>query len=115
MRDKLIYLALVVLDEAVEEARKRPVKPSVGLRLALAYLYSVSDLKRRRSYDGFWKTATGLDESPTAQPDYVRGTYACGYLQAICRSVGIEYTVAIAAKLRDGHRRSSEPQAPVPP
>lgn len=104
MRDRLIYLALVVLDEAVEEARRQIVKPRVGLRFALAYLYSQSDQKSRKIYDDFWKTVTGLEESPSIQKDYCRGTSACGYLNAICRSVGIEYTVEVMLKLAKGHR-----------
>jgi hypothetical protein len=38
-RDRLIFLALLVLDDTCHECRKGPVKPSLSIRLTLALLY----------------------------------------------------------------------------
>lgn len=100
MRDRLIHLALLTLHETVEEARRNPVKGTVGLRLALAYLFSVSDRKDRRAFDEFWRLVTGIEVYSDQQQDYIRGTYACTNLQNICQSVGVSY-VAFAGKMRD--------------
>lgn len=106
MRDRLIFLALVVLDEAVTEARKRSVKPTVALRLALAYLYSVSGQKDRRVFDRFWQMATGQSYNAGPDENYIRGTYVCTFLQGICKSVGVEYT-DLASKIRATRDRTT--------
>lgn len=100
-RERLIHLSLTALHETVEEARKRPVKGTVGLRLALAYLYSQSDRKNRQVFDEFWRLVVGLDAHPGKQPDYIRGTSACTSLQSICRAVKVNYG-AFVDKLGNG-------------
>ena len=52
MRDRLVFLALIVLDKTVEQWREQIVKPSNSLRLALAYLCLVSDRKNCLAFDG---------------------------------------------------------------
>jgi hypothetical protein len=103
--DHLIFKALCALDEAVEVSRARPVEPSHALQFALAYLYTVSVKQERHHYDQFWRIVQGKGDSP-ANPanDYRRGTYACSCLQAICRSVGMEYTASFAKAMRDGRQ-----------
>jgi hypothetical protein len=101
----LIFKALCALDEAVEESRQQPVKPSYALRFALAYLYSVSEKDERSVFDAFWRTIQGAETFGLPHDHaYTRGTYACTYFQGICRSVGVEYTVAYQLKLRDARR-----------
>ena len=61
-RAALVFKALCVLDEALDQARRGRVAPSLGLRFAIAFLYAVGDRRReyfdREPYDEFWRLAT---------------------------------------------------------
>lgn len=63
--ERLTALALLVLDETIDAAKKGRLPPSAGLRLALAYLYEIGDRRGeyfdREPYDEFWRRATKED------------------------------------------------------
>lgn len=81
------------------------MRPDFALRFALAYLYGVSSGDCRRAYTDFWQTIQGIGIPATeTSRDYVRGTYSCTYLQAICRSVGVEYTVTLKTAMDEARR-----------
>lgn len=104
-RERIIFLALCVLDEVADKCGKEPIPKSLGLRLALAYLASVSD-KPKEWFDEFWETAT---RSPRPGVD----SYADGiarsqtlnmHFNGICRSVGMERTVALMHRMREARK-----------
>lgn len=70
--------------------------PQHGVRLALAYLYSITLTKNREPFDALWRTLLGTDRHP---PDF-RPTWAGTQLAGICDAVGvlrdIDLTAAIA-------------------
>ena len=66
--DRLAWLALLIVDEAAEEAeRGRQVQPTLALRFALAFLCSRADgptfnlPNRRSAFDELWKAMTEAD------------------------------------------------------
>lgn len=102
-RDKLAWLALATLDEAIERAGPDPSPPSVSVRLSLAFLYAISD-RDRATFDGFWKALRDPFKWDTNGSDsaraYLRRTYARTELHGICRAVGIELTAGVMQSLR---------------
>jgi hypothetical protein len=52
--DQLRDKALMALEEALQEARYPPVRRSLALRFALAYLWSVSEADKKH-FVGFWQ------------------------------------------------------------
>ena len=99
--DKLVFKALCALDEAVAACHDAAIKPTFALRFALAYLFAVSDGKRD-SFDDFWRQVQ--DPQARAYSDdagqYMRVTHARIALTGISRSVGIELTSEVMARLR---------------
>lgn len=61
-REHLIFKALCVLDDAIDSCSPIPVKPNVGLRLALALLFVFSD-GDRQMFDEFWRTVIADDRA----------------------------------------------------
>ena len=59
--DSLTRLALLALENAMDEARSRPVRRSYGMRLALAYLFSRQDCERW-PFDLFWRFLPSEEE-----------------------------------------------------
>lgn len=106
-REALVFRALCVLEEAVEESRKGAVPPSPGLRLALAYLYAVGDRRRewfdREPYDGFWRLATQQDANFSAGSNVDatgRLTQLTAHLNGIGRAAGMEVDVTVLQAIR---------------
>ena len=100
-RAHLTYLSLAILAETADSAGAEPVDPSLAVRLALAYLYSIANTDRR-NFDEFWQT---LRDPMTAQHSdairaYTRPTFCRTHLTGIARSVGVELTVEVWARLR---------------
>ena len=78
--DRLAWLALLIVDEAAEQAERGEVVPrTLALRFALAYLCSIADgptfalPSRRYMFDLFWTTVTN-DAGATTRADYSRYT-----------------------------------------
>jgi hypothetical protein len=99
-RSELIFKALCVLDQAIDDCTPTPVKPNPGLRLALGLLFVFSD-GDRSSFDAFWKIVIDAADAIThAMKADTRSTYARTYLTAICRSVDMPLTVDLMLSLR---------------
>jgi len=72
-REALVARAVATLEEALSECGKAPVPPRPGLRLAVAYLYAISDDKAhyghhpRQAFDEFMLAVT--DTKVTDMPE----------------------------------------------
>jgi hypothetical protein len=111
-RDRLIFIALVVLDEVQEQAGRGPVKPSFSTRLALATLFALGQ-EERRVFEDFWKTMQ--DPYPRENREagnYLRSTYMRTYMTGIARGAGVELTVNYGQRLSAARRKAA---ADVPP
>ena len=97
-RARLIYSALCVLDQTIDDCCPHPVKPNPGLRLALALLHFWGE-GDRSPFDQFWRVVTAAPNAITRTPD-TRATYARTYLSAICRQVGMPLSVDMLIGLR---------------
>lgn len=118
-RDHLIFKALCVLDEAVEQARDAPLRPpSTGVRFALAYLWAVAPSGDRAPYDSFWLAIQGggSGQKTPHLTGIVRGQTAQSAFYPIARAAGLEPTVALSEAMRKarGVRRGS-PVSPSGP
>lgn len=54
-RDNLVFRAICVLDEIVDQCHAGTVKTTLAVRFILAFLYSQSKSDDRSSFDKFWK------------------------------------------------------------
>jgi hypothetical protein len=88
-RESLKLKALHVLEAAAWDVGKVRVAPSPGLRLALAYLYAVSDADRAL-YDGFWKAV--IDRPCEGREAIDAGASVNPPIHAIYRAAGIRRT-----------------------
>ena len=81
--------------------------PQHGVRLAMAYLYSITLSKNREPFDMLWLTLTGRDR----QPANFRVTWAGTQFARICQDIGltqdIEFSAAMARIRADKPRTSS--------
>jgi hypothetical protein len=95
-RSRLTFLSLVILAETADNAGAKPVDPSLAVRLALAYLYSIANTDRR-NFDQFWQTLR--DPMKAEHSDVIRAhtrpTFCRTHLTGIARSVGVELTVEV--------------------
>ena len=99
-REHLIFKALCVLDDAIDSCSPTPVKPNVGLRLALALLFVFSD-GDRQMFDEFWRTVIADDRAIiSGDKGEARTSYARTYLTAICHDVGMPLSVDLMIELR---------------
>lgn len=107
-RDRLAFLALTVLYEAMDQAKRGRVDASPALRLALATLYSLGNRRGewfdREPYITFWQEATqrevsgeGVNSSAEAS---ARQTMMWVSMQSIARAVGIELTSEVGLAMR---------------
>lgn len=106
-RDRLIFIALLVLDEVCYECAKRPVKPTFAIRLALATLYALGD-GERRIFEDFWNEMR-RETYPGANPTqcvYRRATGTRTSFTGIARSVGISLSIEYVCRMQKarGHR-----------
>ncbi|CAD7336149.1 hypothetical protein SPHS8_00874 [Sphingobium sp. S8] len=101
-QEHLIFKALCVLDDAVDQAQQAPVQPAPGLRFALAYLWSVSRSSDQRSFVSFWRSAVGKERGGRSDhvEDIARFNEVRASFSSIARSVGFEPTVAFHDALR---------------
>jgi hypothetical protein len=108
-RDQLIFKALCALDEAIDECRATPIRPSFALRFSLAFLFALSD-GCREPYDAFWREVTDPKTASHSVEagQYVRTTYARTAMTAIARGVGVELTVDVMQSLSTARRLRSQ-------
>lgn len=104
-RDALVFKALCVLDQACRAATGDAAPPQHGLRLALAFLYAVSNdrpapaLTDRAVFDEFWSLITAYPETLHSSRGRMRSTLARTCFSGICRRVGVQETVELHAAL----------------
>lgn len=80
--------ALLVVYEAVQQTNEGPVKLSVGLRFALAYLYATGE-RDLDQYQRFARDITEPFESTSSYiGNYMRSNTAQGHLNALIRLSG---------------------------
>lgn len=87
-RDLMIFKALCALSEYADTSREAPLKPTFGLRFALAFLYSQSN-GDPRAFTDFWSAVQNAQEDayhPTAG-QYLRATNARAALNGIVNSI----------------------------
>ncbi len=99
IKEALVFKALCVLDEAMEQARGGKVLPSLGLRFALAYLYAIGDRRKewfdREPYDEFWMLATKRGACDGGTDSVGRFTAMQANINGIARAAGLEMTVTV--------------------
>lgn len=101
--NRTTFIALVVLDDAIRRLQVAgPLKPPEhGVRLALAYLYSICLSKNRGPFDSMWLALLGRDHQP---PDF-RVTWAGTQFARICEDIGVKQDVDLntaMARIRTG-------------
>jgi hypothetical protein len=100
------FLALALLHDAIHRADATALKPQEpGVRLALAYLWSITLTKNREPFDEMWKT---LVKGEPYIRDRFRSTMANTLFARICREIQVEQTVELGtalAKARAGMTR----------
>lgn len=87
-RDLMIFKALCALSEYADSSHDGPLKPTFGLRFALAFLYSQSD-GDSSGFTAFWDEVQDAHEKAYSpeQAQYRRATYARTYLNGIMNAV----------------------------
>lgn len=95
--NRTTFIALVVLDDAIRKMQSNgPLKqPQHGVRLAMAYLYSISLSKNREPFDMLWLTLAGRDQ----QPSNFRVTWAGTQFSRICNDIGVTPDIALNAAM----------------
>ena len=106
-REALVFKALCILDETMEQARRGRVPSSLGLRFALAFLYAVGDRRGewfdRQPYDTFWREATQRQEDLTEGHNvdaYGRVMHMTASMNAIARAAGMPIEIEVMQALR---------------
>ena len=96
--NRTTFVALVVLEEAIRRLQYAgPLKPPEhGVRLALAYLYSITLTKNREPFDELWLTLMGRGR---AHKENFRSTWAGTQFAGICREVGVAQDIDLGAAL----------------
>ena len=102
--NRTTFVALVVLDDAIRrlEASGPLQLPEHGVRLALAYLYSIALTKSRDPFDELWRTLIGRGKAHKAS---FRSTWAGTQFAGICEAVGVARTIDLGvaiARARSG-------------
>ncbi len=90
--DRLTTKALLALEEVARQADREPVRPSLAVRFALAYLYSVGS-GEREPFDRFWLALAYGGNDYARQIE--RGALVSAALSAIYLQAGRERTPAM--------------------
>lgn len=102
--NRVTYLALCVLQDAVDQSRAGAVAPSLGLRLALAHLYAAGERRGawfdREPYDGFWTIATQQVACGDNAEAFGRFQHLNAHLNAMARAAGMEMDVTMLQRVR---------------
>ena len=108
--NRTTFIALVVLDQAIQRLRYGgPLKPPEhGVRLALAYLYSITSTKNRDSFDELWRTLMGQGQ---AHKESFRSTWAGTQFAGICREVGVSQNIDLTAALAKATADTARPRS----
>lgn len=99
--EDLTYKALLVVCEAVHACSSGPVKLSLGLRLALAYLCTTSRVNDVGLFKAFAACiADPLPGQTAYMANYMRALQARGLLNALMEGAGFAATLENHTKLR---------------
>lgn len=106
--NRTTFIALVVLEDAIRRLQlSGPLKPPEhGVRLALAYLYSLTLSKNREPFDTLWQTLNGRDH----QPPKFRTTWAGTQLARICEDIGVSRDIDLSAALAQAATDNAQSQ-----
>ncbi len=97
-RNRAIFHALCVVDEAQERSQHGAVPASASLRLALAFLHLCG--AERSWIDQFWKAAVCRSEAGQGADAFGRSQEMTAAVNAITRQVGVERSGAFLEALR---------------
>jgi hypothetical protein len=100
-RDRIIFIALIVLDEVCDQCQHAIVRPSFSIRLALATLYALGRGERRH-YEDFWREmrSTTYPGANPSQIDYMRGTLTRTAFTGIATSVGVSLSLDYCERMQ---------------
>jgi hypothetical protein len=98
-RERLIFLALCALDEIVDQAEGGPVRPTIGLRFALAFLWACSDGTARGCYDGFWRCVTPKKPDEQYRSHSLYHQFAGDHLRGITKTLGFDFETKLRARI----------------
>jgi len=101
-RERLIFHALCVLDEAQEQARLGAVPVSAALRLALAYVHLCG--AERGWIDQLWGALVKRDETGEGATAFGRSQQITASINAVTRQVGVERSLAFLEAVRAARR-----------
>lgn len=110
-QQRLVFMGLVALDEAIERACDEPICPSRALRATIAMLYAFSD-GRRASFDRFLAAC----QMPNGEGHrehrmrHDRTSALSGAFNGICLALGERRSIALGDDLHRA-RRAPLPQA----
>ena len=92
------FIALVVLEDAIRKVQFHGplTPPEHGVRLALAYLYSITLTKNREPFDELWRALVGRGQ---AHKESFRSTWADTQFDGICREIGVAQDIELGAAL----------------
>ena len=115
-RDRLVFAALVALQQVVDRSQREPIKPDYSLRFLLGFLYAIGDADRVH-FEKFWRTCQEPHlTAPT--PDracYVRGTHVQTCWEAIARGTGAQLTIDFIAAIKGAARTAEERRSNAAP
>lgn len=110
------FLALCVLQQAIDASKRGKVPPSIALRLALAYLYDVGvqagTWHDREPYDEFWTAATQEDQHGDNAAGFGRSQMLNAHLNAIARAAGMEMDVTLYQRVLEAVRAGVDAETP---
>jgi hypothetical protein len=86
-RESAIHLGLGALYDVADKAGEGPIRPSLGLRALLAFLYFHSNGDKAPFVD-FWRECQNAWDGQS-QPGYMRSTYCRRELQRVIGAMGV--------------------------
>src|SRR5436305_20202 len=97
-RERAIFLAMAALHDVTSNAGEAPVRPSIGLRALLAFLYLHSNGDKEPFVD-FWQQCQCAWDGHTQQ-GYLRATYSRTQWNRIASATGFDRMPAYRAVYR---------------
>lgn len=92
--NRTTFLAICTLAQVQEDARDGAVPATLGLRLALAYLYAVGDRRRewfdREPYEEFWQAAMQRSECGGSATAFGRSGVLTASINGTARAAGMD-------------------------
>lgn len=110
-RDRLIFMALSILDDACWRAQNGQVPATMSVRLALACLYSLGRAEKAL-FDEFWREMRDPQQGAYSanMGNTLRASNLTRCFAGIARSVGVALSIDYCdrlAKVRRGSRQRS--------